>query len=410
MVGEVVMKKINIILFMMISACSLYGCTQSSNSVDKLNDKSTEISSEYDDSQKLIADNNAEKEYEIPDKYDTVFWVGMAEDNSARALCYGDSGYAIYDLSKQEECASYETRQDGYTIVENRFIGATKDKLYIYVNMYRDEDVSVEKKGIFKSYGIAPESGDQIKKIYALNYELSVVDEYDVNGIFSDSQEFNPNPIGVCVTESDVWLANNSDIYKCDVNTSEVQMLDSKIEEQLKDITISDMVVSEDGSKLVFLGASLDEEGSQTYGIIDLNTAKVQLKHTETDYINNLYKSGDLAYITDGENPRTGKATGEIIVIDMNSMEISNFSVDNLESTSARIDNQHKYLITAVRIDDNNSSTKVRCHNLDTKDISWEYQLPEGKLINMNIVQDKIFFYFFRSDNKIHIVQMNLEV
>ena len=112
MVGEVVMKKINIILFMMISACSLYGCTQSSNSVDKLNDKSTEISSEYDDSQKLIADNNAEKEYEIPDKYDTVFWIGMAEDNSARALCYGDSGYAIYDLSKQEECASYENRQD----------------------------------------------------------------------------------------------------------------------------------------------------------------------------------------------------------------------------------------------------------------------------------------------------------
>ena len=78
MVGEVVMKKINIILFMMISACSLYGCTQSSNSVDKLNDKSTEISSEYDDSQKLIADNNAEKEYEIPDKYDTVFWVDLS--------------------------------------------------------------------------------------------------------------------------------------------------------------------------------------------------------------------------------------------------------------------------------------------------------------------------------------------
>ena len=92
----------------------------------------------------------------------------------------------------------------------------------------------------------------------------------------------------------------------------------------------------------------------------------------------------------------------------MDTMEVSDYPVENLESTKACLDADDKYMIAAYSKDDNNSPTRIRCYDFHTGDVKWEYQAPEGKLLNISIVQQKIMLSFFREDGKMHIIQLDL--
>ena len=387
------MKKLIPIVLMAISICTLFGCNKSENS----------INTEVYETQKIETNKKLQKEYELPADYESTLWLGATEKNHINVLCKTDKGYSLYDLQTQKEYASYEIDPKGYFMLEERFLGANKDKFYIYVHMCNEDgiiDKRYDSDGELVSYGTAIAPEDDIKKVIALDRTLSVVDEYDLNGIFFDSRDDVAAEIGIGIADSGIWIANNNHICKFD--------LDSKIDDALENITITQMVISEDGSKVAFLGDLLDAENSQAYGIIDVKTAKVQIGYTKTNYINTLNKSGNIAYITDGEDPDTGKSTGKIICINMDTMEVSDYPVENLESTKACLDADDKYMIAAYSKDDNNSSTRIRCYDFHTGDVKWEYQAPEGKLLNTSIVQQKIMLSFLREDGKMHIIQLDL--
>lgn len=395
------MKKLIPIVLMAISICTLFGCNKSENS----------INTEVYETQKIETNKKLQKEYELPADYESTLWLGATEKNHINVLCKTDKGYSLYDLQTQKEYASYEADSKGYFMLEERFLGANKDKFYIYVHMCNEDGISdkrYDSDGELVSYGTAIAPEDDIKKVIALDRTLSVVDEYDLNGIFFDSRDDVAAEIGIGIADSGIWIANNNHICKFDLDSLKAEKLDSKIDDALENITITQMVISEDGSKVAFLGDLLDAENSQAYGIIDVKTAKVQIGHTKTNYINTLNKSGNIAYITDGEDPDTGKSTGKIICINMDTMEVSDYPVENLESTKACLDADDKYMIAAYSKDDNNSSTRIRCYDFHTGDVKWEYQAPEGKLLNISIVQQKIMLSFFREDGKMHIIQLDL--
>lgn len=405
------MKKMIPIVLMAISICTLYGCSKIDNSIENIKNNTTEKLSGVYTTQKTETNKKIENQYDLPADYGSALWFGVTEKNNIIVLCNTDKGYSLYDLQTQKEYAGYEADNKGYFMLEERFLGANKDKFYIYVHMCKEDSITNKRynsDGKLIGFGrtIAPK--DEIEKVIVLDNNLSVVDEYDLNDIFIDTQDEVACEIGIGVADSGIWIANNNHICRYNLDSLKAEKLNSKIDEALENITITQMVISEDDSKVVFLGDLLNAENSQVYGIIDVKTAKVQIGHTKTNYINTLNKSGNIAYITDGEDPDTGKSTGEIICINMDTMEVYEYSVDNLESTKACLDADDKYMIAAYPKDDNNSLTRIRCYDFHTGDVKWEYQAPKGRLINISIVQQNIMLIFFREDGKMHIIQLDL--
>lgn len=398
------MKKLISIAVLLVFICTLSGCKEILDNVsgtyepiDVVN--GTELNcNEYTDC-------------ELPIEYEATLWFGKSDNDNINVLCMTDKGYSLFDLNTQKASANFELDTNGYFIRKQEYLGIYDDKFYIYTDMYK-EDCVINKKynseGELVSSGIAIGPGDEERKVIALDKTLSIIDEYDLNRIFFDSQDVVAGETGICIEGSCIWMANSNQICKYDMKLSKEEILDSKIKASLKNITITQMVASEDGNKIVFLGDLLDDEDSQVYGIIDVKTAEVQIEHTKTYFTNTLNKSGNWAYITDGENPKTGKSTGEVICINMDNMKISAFTVDNIESTNALLDANSNKMIAAYRMDDIISSTRIRCYDFHTEDSEWEYQSPEGKLMKIDVVDQKIFLCFFRKDKKFHIIQLDL--
>lgn len=397
------MKKYILILLMAICICTLYGCNKGENSIN---------TEENETQKKVEKTNRIQKEYELPEEYKPIHWIEEKDDNSINALCKTEKGYALYDLQSQKEYASYEVDLKGKFMLDERFLGVNNDKFYFYMHMCKDDYISDRKNfsnGNVVSYGAAIKPGDDIRKVIALDRTLSVADEYDLNSIYFNSQDDTEFEIGIGISDSGIWIANRNQICKYNLDSLELEKLDSKIEDALDNITISQLVISEDSSKVAFLGNILDVDDSQVYGIIDVKTAKVQKGNTKTNYVNKLNKAGNIAYITDGGNPDTGKSTGEIICINMDTMEVSEYPVENLESTNACLDDEDKYVIAASQKDDNYCSTRIRAYDFHTGDVKWEYQSTDGLMEDISIVQQKIILRSFPEDGKLHIIQLDLK-
>lgn len=144
----------------------------------------------------------------------------------------------------------------------------------------------------------------------------------------------------------------------------------------LKDITIDEMQVNEEQDKIVFLGCELEQDKKNVYGWIDLKKETVELQYTETAYGNHLYLEKEIAYITDGEIPYKNIATGIIKCMDLSKETFFDFSVDNLESTSACLSKDISKLLAKSEIlsGDNNTVTGylLRIYDFSSGEILYE--------------------------------------
>jgi hypothetical protein len=140
--------------------------------------------------------------------------------------------------------------------------------------------------------------------------------------------------------------------------------------------------------------------------MIDTATLEVALKSTQTNYTNTLHKSGDIAYITDAQDPYKAQATGQIFCIDLGKKQFYKFDVDNLESTMAYLEESGTSLITGYPLDDENTGTTIHGYDFPSGGVTWEYKAPEGKLLEITAVQDRLFFTFLREDGRYYLLRM----
>jgi hypothetical protein len=384
------------LLILMIGMLS--GCSGAAENTGSINTQMKEA-----DTTAAALDDKSTKEWILPEDYHSTFRCSMGESGDMELLYFSGSRLVLYDLETEQELADCNLEEDGYFQLDLKYLAFDGENYLLYLDMCKEECIQNIQKGDdgeVQSYSTVIAPGDEKRKIIKLDSSLSVAEEWDLE------QEGEVDAICASQDGTVIWISDENRIYSYDLKTLETDELESSVSSQLEGITITQMVVSDDGSRLAFLGDRINEDQYQVYGMIDTATLEVALKSTQTNYTNTLYKSGDIAYITDAADPDTGQATGQILCIDLEKKQLYKFAVDNLESTKAYLEESGTSLITGYPLDDENTGTTIHGYAFPAGGVTWEYEAPAGKLEEITAVQDQVFLTFFREDGKYYLLRI----
>lgn len=141
-----------------------------------------------------------------------------------------------------------------------------------------------------------------------------------------------------------------------------------------KDI-VADSIAFVGDDILAFCGTQGDMEEDTCYGYLDFSNKKL------FSFIEKKFEAFSLnvdkryMWLNDGENPEDGTASGKFIMVDTETGKNNIISVDNIESTKARITEEGKDIIAISQTEE--KSFRVR-----------QYSVEEGKVLN-----EKMFKY-----------------
>lgn len=166
-------------------------------------------------------------------------------------------------------------------------------------------------------------------------------------------------------------IGSTWNIWKYDISTGSTEQL---IPSENNDISFDNLVFTPSDDKLIFYGSDpRHEEGTLTYGMIDLKTKKMT-SFTEADYTGgNIRCMGTYAVISDSLRPDgsfSGTSSGSVLILDLNKETNQVFSVDGTESANAVINSDGKYLFTVKET--GNKTYLLRCYDTASSKITQE--------------------------------------
>lgn len=134
--------------------------------------------------------------------------------------------------------------------------------------------------------------------------------------------------------------------------------------------------------KLAFYGSEGESGEDTCYGYLNLPNKKVHF------FIEKKYEAFSLnaderyIWLNDGENPKDGKASGKVPVIDTKTGKNYIVHLDNIESAKARITKDGKCLIAVSQIEE--KSFRVRQYDIESKRILSEKKYDFSQLVHVD--------------------------
>jgi len=334
------------------------------------------------------------------------------QDNNERMLYLnGQNQIILYDFATEKELCAYDLEKENGDMIESRLLSYSEDEFVLFVKTAQKQDMDNSAEGM-KIY--SGNSDSEQYEICIFDANLNLVKTYDLTELFPEVDGMYEY-YGMCMNKdgSALVMYGEDTIYFYSLASGKRTQTDERIMEQLQNISIQEMAISADEKRIAFLGCELDHDEYSVYGVMDFSSGEVKIKHTANNYGNTLYESQDMVYITDGEIPHENSATGIILCINLEDGTISDFQVDNLESTAARLTDDQKYMVTVCNIlskDSNNiDGWQMKVYDFDKNEAVWQEELTQaGRLAGFDTAKDKVLVVIYEENSGYSIYRYNL--
>lgn len=327
----------------------------------------------------------------------TVFsYFENAEGNEQLLYLNIDNQLVLYDCTAQTEIAVYDLNLKNQSIIRSQLLSSGADGFSIYLEIIQlpeTEDANENSTFIGTS-----NSCENI--IYQFDSKLNLIASYSLPELFSQLSLLYYGGMLLDSSTSQLILYGDDSIYFYSLESNKYTPISETIQNQLQGIYISSLVQSSDGSCLAFLGGDrTGQDNCGFYGIIDLSAEKVTSARTENNYGNELHQTGDIIYITDGQDPYESipTATGIIHCMNLADRSFFDFRVNNMESTVASLIGNKNALVTAAyQLSDDRTKTvgqNIRIYDFTTGEvIAQSYLNQPGKLTKLATTDETILF------------------
>lgn len=337
-----------------------------------------------DGSQKGNVDGKPET-FEVDDNIAIVLNYYKDHDGREKLLYLNYKGQVVlYDLEHESALAEYGL--EAYVHIQQcRLLKQDENEILLYIRTAEVKNADrTEQLEVFTSI-----PGTEKHQIHVLDPQLNQKKVYDL------TEEMAYVNAAVYKGDGEVIFSAEDSLYYYGLETGKQTPFHEAIADQLENITLWEMAMSSDGEKIAFLGEELDNDENNVYGIIDLTNKKVTVRHTINNQGNMLHCSKHIVYITDGEIPFCYSSTGIIACMDLSSGEIYDYQVDNLESTTASLSENLKYLVAAQNILSEDKEKiigwTIRNYDFMAHKELWTYRLDrEERLVALEALDDTV--------------------
>lgn len=326
---------------------------------------------------------------DLDETFEAVLRYFVDENEQEQLLYQNDKGeLVLYNCTLGQVSFRYQLLPKDFEsdMVESKLMAYTEEEFVLHTYTAEAEETKDLGNGVVSGKGIE----NSKTRIYRFDYQLNLIESYDLDKIWQNFIEsYNleiifPEYQG-CVSMSQdgkkLVLYGDGRLIFYDLESEEQRQVDEAIMEKLKDINILEMALSWDEKKIGFLGTELDSDIHDVCGVIDLDLKKITVNQMETSYGNKLYQVGDIAYITDGQVPQKYIASGKIICMDLTLGEISNFMVDNLESTTACLSQNQSRLVAMSSIlskEKKSVGWAICVYDFESGEVIWKGEIESG--------------------------------